>query len=97
MHNSQKGRKYLVIDPARIKSYLDLPPSTIQNLTSSFLYPKQEAKKTIRQKIDMIALQEIYNNMLSDGSFKNRAALAKHFGVSRAWISTVLNRSKPTL
>jgi hypothetical protein len=36
-------------------------------------------------------MANLYREMLGFGKFKNRAALARHFGVSRAWISKVLN------
>ncbi len=35
-----------------------------------------------------------YQAMLASGKFESRAALARHLGVSRAWVTQVLNRLK---
>jgi hypothetical protein len=92
MHNTRYGEKVLVIDPAIIQNYLDLPPDAVEKLTQSFIYPKVKNPVTHRKKLDLQELAGLYSEMLNSGQVKNRATLAKHFGVSRAWISKVLNR-----
>lgn len=92
LHNGGRGEKILVIDPARIHNYLDMTPDAVKKLTESFVYPKVKEAPDKRKRLDLDAMAETYREMLASGQFKNKAALAKHFGVSRAWISKVLNR-----
>jgi len=92
LHNTQHGAKILVIDPARIHNYIDMAPDAVKKLTESFIYPAEKDKRTKRHRQDIQALKNLYLELLDTGKFKNRAALAAHFGVSRAWISKVLNQ-----
>jgi len=92
LHNGGRGEKILVINPARIHNYLDMPPKEVKKLTDSFVYPKEKDKRAKRHRQDLVALRQLYNEMLETGKFKNRADLARHFGVSRAWITTVLRK-----
>lgn len=92
LHNGGRGEKILVIDPARIHNYLDMPPEEVKKLTDSFVYPREKDIRTKRIKQDLDGLRHLYNDLLSTGKYKNRADLARHFGVSRAWISIVMNR-----
>jgi hypothetical protein len=50
--------------------------------------------KTSKQRIDYDALQQCYAKMLSDGPFKTQKELARHMGVSRVWVSRVLQGIK---
>ena len=90
LHNTQNGAKILVIDPARIHNYLDMSPDAVKKLTESFIYPKVKYPVTNRKKLDLQELTGLYNEMINSGQLKNRAAPAKHFGVSRAWITKVM-------
>ena len=92
MHNTKYGAKVLVIDPARIHDYLDLSPGAVKKLTESFIYPKVKDSIVNRKKLDLDAMANLYQEMLGSGQFKNRAALARHFAVSRAWITKVMKR-----
>jgi len=95
MHNSRYGAKVLVIDPSRIHNYLDISPEAVKKLTESFVYPKVKEAPEKRKRLDLEAMTETYREMLDSGEFKNKAALAKHFGVSRAWITKVMRRLEP--
>ncbi len=50
-----------------------------------------EVNNKKRQKIDRKKLAQEYQILLNNGTYKNRAELAKVFGVSRAWITKVMN------
>lgn len=91
MHNTKYGAKVLVIDPARIHDYLDLSPGAVKKLTESFIYPKVKDPVVNRKKLDLEAMANTYREMLDSGLIKNRATLAKHFGISRAWVTKVLS------
>jgi hypothetical protein len=89
LHNGRRVENILVIDPARINNYLDMPPEEVKKLIDSIVYPKEKDIKTKRHRQDLVALGQLYNEMLETGKFKNRAYLARHFGVSRSWITKV--------
>ena len=44
-----------------------------------------------REKIDRKKLAQEYQILLNNGKYKNRAELARALGVSRAWITIVMN------
>jgi hypothetical protein len=44
---------------------------------------------------DAVALARFYQGLLDSGKFANRAALARHLGVSRARVTQVLRRLLP--
>lgn len=50
--------------------------------------------KPPEQKRDPLRIARYYQSLLDSGKFENRAALARHLGVSRARVTQVLNRLK---
>jgi len=56
------------------------------------LFNPKYRSKIFNPKIDYPALAQNYRQKLENGSFATRADLARSIGVSRAWISKVLNR-----
>lgn len=48
--------------------------------------------KTYKPKIDYLALAQNYRQKLESGSFATRAQLARSIGVSRAWVTMVMNQ-----
>jgi len=54
------------------------------------LEPKVPA--TPKEHRDPLKLACYYQSLLDTGKFENRAALARHLGVSRARVTQVLNR-----
>lgn len=94
LHNTRHGAKVLVIDSAKINSYLEMSADAVKKLTESFIYPKTKDPITRRKKQNLAEVAGLYQEMLASGQFKNRAALARHFGVSRAWVTQVMNLLK---
>ena len=48
----------------------------------------------MRKRIDYVALKSEYEQPLLDGACANKAELARHLGVSRAWVSRKLKGIK---
>lgn len=48
-------------------------------------------RKTPRKKNSREEQAKIYRKLLDSGKVKNRAAIARKFGVSRAWVTKVLS------
>ncbi|MFN4261608.1 MAG: hypothetical protein ACK4RK_20175 [Gemmataceae bacterium] len=55
---------------------------------------KAESKPEPKQTRDPLKLARHYQALLDSGKFENRAALARHLGVSRARVTQVLGRLK---
>jgi len=51
----------------------------------------QKAPK--KKKLSPAEQAKLYRKLLDSGKVKNKAALARKFGVSRAWVTMVLKRS----
>lgn len=90
--NNIKGAKHIVINPDRLPYYLSLQQSDITALQRDGLIQPEAPVIIHKQKIDYPTLAQIYRQKLESGSFATRADLARSIGVSRAWISSVLNR-----
>ena len=90
--NNAKGAKHIVIDHVRLLYYLNLCQSDIIALRDSGLIQTGAPIKVQQPRIDYLVLSEEYQKKLDGGDFSTRAALARSLGVSRAWISMVLNR-----
>jgi hypothetical protein len=68
----------------------------IRRLTRFFSIPRKlEPVKTVT-KIDRHSLAIRYRELIDQGYVKNKADLARHLGVSRAWITKVMNELKRT-
>ena len=66
----------------------------IRRLTRFFSIPRKlEPVKTV-DKIDRLSLAIRYRELIEQGYVKNQADLARHLGVSRAWITKVMNEFK---
>ncbi len=66
----------------------------IHRLTKFFSIPRQlEAVKTVA-KMDRHSLAIRYRELIEQGYVKNQADLARHLGVSRAWVTKVMNELK---
>ena len=53
---------------------------------------KPEPKPAPKKRLDGMKLAHHYQALLDTGNFENRAALARHVGVSRARVTQVLKR-----
>lgn len=91
LHNSRYGTKILAVAPAKISKYLDMPPEAVKKVTESFIYFKAKNSAIKSRKSSREERATLYREMLESGEFKNRAALAQHLGVSRAWVTKMMN------
>jgi hypothetical protein len=94
VHNSKHGSKILAVDPSEVQKYLNLDAKAVTRLTKYFLYPNAPAVSLKRVHIDRQALALQYQDMLRQGLFKNQADLARNIGVSRVWITKIMNSLK---
>ncbi len=88
--NSAKGAQHIVIDPVRLSYYLDLSGIEIDSLVQANLL-RRVTIRVPKQKIDYRQLAVSYQEKLESGIFPTRASLALHLGVSRAWVTKVMN------
>lgn len=87
-----RSRLAILIDQARLPYFLDLQQSDIEALAQDHLTTEPVEEKALPKRIDYQKLAVQYRQMLEDGRFHTRSALARELGVSRAWFSKVLKR-----
>ena len=90
--NNANGAKHIFIDRQRLPNFLDLTPAETVALQKTGLLQEELSPKAARIKIDYQVLAREYRTRLESGEFDTRADLAKSLGVSRAWISKVMQR-----
>jgi hypothetical protein len=56
--------------------------------------PEPKVSAAPKEFRDPLKLARYYQSLLDSGQFENRAALARHLGVSRARVTQVLRRLK---
>lgn len=59
-------------------------------------FPEKAKAKSAKERPDGMKLARHYQALLDSGKFENRAALARHLGVSRARVTQVLQRLEGT-
>ena len=93
--NSAEGAQHILIDPVRLPYYLDLSTKEIDSLVQANLM-RRATIRVPKPKIDYLQLALSYQEKLASGMIPTIAALARHLGVSRAWVSHVMKaRSGP--
>jgi hypothetical protein len=73
--------------------YLDLSALEIDSLVQANLM-RQATIRVPKQKLDYRQLALSYHEKLDSGMFPTRASLARYLGVSRAWVTIVMNARK---
>jgi hypothetical protein len=89
--DSAKGAQHIVIDPIRLPYYLNLSALEIDSLVQASLM-RRAIIRVPKQKLDYRQLALSYQEKLDSGMFPTRASLARHLGVSRAWVTMVMKR-----
>ena len=92
--NSRINHKGIFLNPYKLSGYLKISNNCLFRLTKYFLIEESFIPRPIRKKIDRKKLAIEYNNLLRNGTYKNKAEIAKVFGVSRTWITKVMNQLK---
>lgn len=99
-HKTRYGERIFAVDPSEVQKYLSLDPDDVARLTRYFLYPKPVPSRMKRALLDRKALAERYLELIQNGTVNNQAALSRYLGVSRAWVTKVMNtlkRQTPTI
>ncbi len=95
--NSARGEKAIAVAEGLLPYSLLLSGEAITRLREVRLINLPRSIKPKRLQIDYVALQQTYRRMLAEGPFSNQSELARHLGVSRVWVSTVLKgKRNPT-
>jgi len=92
--NGRSGRKKITINVKQIKHYLPLNADGISRLTKYFDIENYDILNNKINRISRLELAKEYQQLLLKGNFSNKADLARHLGVSRAWITKVFNELK---
>jgi hypothetical protein len=82
--------------PNEVKKYLKMNDEGVVRLTRKFLYPKPVLPLCKRTVLYRRARAEQYQEMIASGFCTNQADIAQHFGVSRAWVTKIMNTLKPS-
>ena len=88
------GENKIHIDVKQFTKELPISSSLAERLTDSFGLPIKHNLREKREPIDRIELAKTYSKLMENGTFKTKAELARHLGVSRAWITIVMNTLK---
>ena len=94
-HKTRYGERILAVDPNEVKKYLDLNDEDVTRLTRRFIYPAQTPSRLKHIVLDRKALATKYQELIQSGLVNNQAELSRHLGVSRAWITKIMNTLKP--
>ena len=84
----------MTVDGPFVSNYFEINDEVIHRLTKFFSIPRKLEPVKIVAKIDRRSLAIRYRELIDQGCVKNQADLARHLGVSRAWITKVMNELK---
>jgi hypothetical protein len=88
------GEKKLTVDRPFVSEYLTMSEEDIRRLTRFFSIPRKLEPVITVAKMDRLSLAIRYRELIDQGYVKDQADLARHVGVSRAWITKVMNELK---
>ncbi len=96
--NGPYGKRIFTLDTNRIKDFLDISEACVARLAKVFSPPNYFLRATQKkEKIDFRVLATEYHNLMSNGICKDKADVARHLGVSRAWITMVFKKAGPII
>jgi CRP-like cAMP-binding protein len=88
------GRKILTVSSARVKKYLKLDRDEAIKFLNIFADQQKYEIKLFKMKVDYNELAATFQRIMDSGVVTNRADLARYLGVSRAYVTKVMNRYK---
>jgi ParB-like chromosome segregation protein Spo0J len=94
IHNAPRGGKVFSMHREQVQEILGLSDGDISRLCDRGLILPRPEKPPRRPRIDYERLAHSYREIMEQGNFASQADLACHLGVSRVWVSRVLNGSK---
>jgi hypothetical protein len=80
----------MAVDFSRLNNFLSLSKSAENRLKNVFEITEKSKVKTPKQRLNLTDVAQQYQLLLDNGTCTTRADLARHFGVSRVWITTVM-------
>ena len=92
--NSAHGEKAIAVAESPLRCSLPLSTAAITRLQDVRLIRLPRPLRAKRVPIDYAELQQTCHRMLAEGPFKSQTELARNLGVSRVWVSRVLNGVK---
>lgn len=86
------NKKDLFLNGSKLSLYLPISKDCTDRLTKTFNNNKFKLNLPITKiKFDKTVLAIGYKKMIEEQRFKNQAELARAFGISRAWVTKVMN------
>jgi hypothetical protein len=94
MRKRAHGEVIWMINRRAAYGKLDLSKEGEYRLTKFFEIPEDLVPLRIHARIDRHSLAIRYRELIDQGYVKNKADLARHLGVTRAWITKVMKELK---
>jgi hypothetical protein len=88
------GERRGSVDRASVIKYFKMSDEEIYRLTKYFSIPGELEMAQTSERIGGQSRAIKYKELIDGGYFRNQADLARHLGVSRAWITKVMNELK---
>jgi hypothetical protein len=93
-----KGKRIFTLDTSRIKEFLDISDDCVTRLSKVFCPPDYVLRRPEpRNRVEYPVLAAEYMRLIASGECKDRADVARRFGVSRAWVTKVIKRMEHTV
>jgi biotin operon repressor len=88
------GRKILTVSGSRISKYLKLSRGEVIKFLNIFVDQQKYEIKLFKLNLRPSELKATFQQIIDSGVVTNRADLARYLGVSRAYVTKVMNRYK---
>jgi hypothetical protein len=88
------GERRSIVDRKSLNKYFGMNDNELNRLTKFFSIPGRIEPQRKPDQLDRRTLASRYKDLIDQGYFRNKADLARHLGVSRAWITKVMNELK---
>lgn len=88
------GRSAIILNAGKIKNYLMIDEKELTRLQIVFAGKQYYDIKYYKPKIIYFELAKQYQMYIDAGVVTNRAELARHLGVSRAWVTKVFSKAQ---
>ena len=90
IHNALRGGKVFSMHSEHVQEILGLSDGDISRLCDCGLIIPRPEKSPRKPKIDYSGLACSYREIMNREGFTSQFELARHLGVSRAWVSRIL-------
>jgi len=88
-----RGKRVFTLDVSRIKDFLDISDGCVALLAKIFCLPNYVTRTSLpKPRLDYRALAGEYRQLLASRTCKDQADIARHFDVSRAWVTKVMKK-----